>query len=137
LTLAGRPIPSTFPAEINGFIPHYSVNKSVRDEKLPVKGNHWRTISMQAPIVTAMFLLVLFASAAFAGQSEADQCAAGLNPDSKMIYDDVAPKVTASTNLRDAVTSATRSLVMGGKVPRSSAKASAEAAGACLELLKS
>ncbi len=92
---------------------------------------------MPTTIVTAIFVLMLTASAVFAGQPEADQCAAGLSPDAKTIYDTVAPQVDASTNLRDAVSSTTRSLVMGGKIPRSSAKASAQAAGACLEMLKS
>ena len=79
----------------------------------------------------------LVSTAALADQQKASECASGLNAESKVIYDDVAPQVSADTNLRDVVTSATKSLVMSGKVARSSARDSAEAAGACLEKLKS
>jgi hypothetical protein len=85
----------------------------------------------------ASFGAALAATAALADKQAADSCASGLTPESKVIYDSVAPEVTAETNLRDVVTSATRSLVMKGDVERSSAKTSAEAAGACLEKLKS
>lgn len=79
----------------------------------------------------------LSVSAAFADQQGAQACAAGLDPESKTIYDEVAPQVNASTDLRDVITASTRSLVASGKVARSSARTSAEAAGACLEKLKS
>jgi hypothetical protein len=81
--------------------------------------------------------LVLAASGAYADKQQGTACAGSLDAESKTIYDAVAPEVTASTNLRDVVTSSTRSLVMKGQVNRSTAKASAEAAGACLEKLKS
>jgi hypothetical protein len=80
---------------------------------------------------------VVTASAAFADQPAGTACAGGLDAESKVIYDAVAPQVTPSTNLRDVVTSTTRSLVIKGEVQRSSAKTSAEAAGTCLEKLKS
>lgn len=86
------------------------------------------------------FVLVaatLVASSALADQQQAQECAGGLSPESKTIYEDVAPQVTPDTNLRDVITSTTKSLVMSGKIARSSAKTSAEAAGACLEKLKS
>ncbi|TCT09964.1 hypothetical protein EDC22_106159 [Tepidamorphus gemmatus] len=79
----------------------------------------------------------LAASAAVAGQQQADQCAAGLSGDSKTIYDAVAPTAASAPDLRAAITDATKSLVMAGKVSRSSAKGAAEAAGACLAHLKS
>lgn len=79
----------------------------------------------------------LAASTALASQQQADQCAAGLSAESKTIYDAVAPTAASAPDLRAAITDATKSLVMAGKVNRSSAKGSAEAAGTCLAHLKS
>ena len=95
---------------------------------------------MIRPLVFAVTVLTASAlptPAAFADQQQATACAGSLDAESKTIYDAVAPEVTASTNLRDVVTSSTRSLVMKGQVRRGTARAPAEAAGACLEKLKS
>ncbi|MEJ8571046.1 hypothetical protein [Microbaculum marinum] len=81
--------------------------------------------------------VLLTATAAYAGQQEADSCAAGLSAESKTIYDATAPQVSASTDLRSVLTDTTKSLAMSGKVSRASAKSSAEAAAKCLEMLKS
>jgi hypothetical protein len=80
-------------------------------------------------------VLALTATVSFAGQQEANQCAAGLSPESKTIYDASAPKLSGSSDLRTVVTDTTRSLVMSGKVGRSTAVDSAEAAGKCLAML--
>lgn len=77
------------------------------------------------------------ASAALASQQQADQCAAGLSGDSRTIYDAVAPQAASTGDLRSAITDTTKSLVMSGKVARSSARSAAEAAGTCLAMLKS
>lgn len=81
--------------------------------------------------------LAFTATAALADKQAADQCAAGLSPDSKVIYDDVAPSVTADTDLRSVVTERTKALVMDGKIKMASARPSAVAAGECLVKLKS
>ncbi len=87
--------------------------------------------------ITMFIAGCLAAGTAFASQQQADQCAAGLSAESKTIYDAVAPTAASAPDLRGAITDATKSLVMSGKVSRSSAKGSAEAAGACLAHLKS
>lgn len=81
--------------------------------------------------------LAFTATAALADTQAADQCAAGLSADSKVIYDDVAPGVTADTDLRSLVTERTKALVMDGKIKMGDARSSAEAAGECLVKLKS
>jgi hypothetical protein len=80
--------------------------------------------------------LLAFAGAAHADEAAANQCASNLTGDSKTIYDAVAPNVTADTNLKDAITSQTKSMVMAGTVSRSDARAAAQAAAGCLKLLQ-
>jgi hypothetical protein len=84
---------------------------------------------------------LLLGSLALTGGARADQaaasaCAARLSPEARTIYARVAPGVTPATDLREAVTSATRGLVMSGTMSRDAARPAAEAAGECLRLLK-
>ena len=72
-------------------------------------------------IVVLSFAL-LAASSAFAATKTAQSCAADVN---------------AGGDVKSVLESKTRSLVMDGKVARSSARTSAEAAGNCLKMLKS
>lgn len=74
--------------------------------------------------------------AAFAGKAEGDACATGLSGPSKKIYDAVAPEATSASDLRGLVKSKVRKMVFAGEIKRSTAKASAEAAGPCLKKLK-
>jgi hypothetical protein len=74
-------------------------------------------------------------SSASPGTDKASACAAGLSKDSKAIYDATASHVTSLSTLKDTVVTATRQLVMSGKIAQASAKSSAQAAGKCLELL--
>jgi len=76
-------------------------------------------------------------SVALADQKQAQSCAAGLQGESKLIYDASSASVASGGDVKETLESKTRSLVMDGKVARSSARASAEAAGACLKMLKS
>ncbi|MFM8746388.1 MAG: hypothetical protein ACKOED_06945 [Aestuariivirga sp.] len=79
--------------------------------------------------------LVLCAVApAVAGQTEAKECAAGLDDKSKMIFNAVLPKVTPGAKLKGELASATKELVKSGKIPRADAKAAATAAAKCLKL---
>lgn len=85
----------------------------------------------------AFTLVALAAGAAFTGpaladKAAADQCAAGLTKDGKAIYAASLPSLTAGTDLRVLLTTQTRSLAMAGTIAKGSAKANAEAAGACL-----
>lgn len=85
-------------------------------------------------LFTALSLLALTAAPAFAGTAEATSCAAGLDANGQAIFNAVLPQVTPAIDLRGAVTSATKSLVMSGQISRSVARPAAEAAGACLKL---
>lgn len=73
--------------------------------------------------------------AALGNPQNAASCAAVLNSDARMIYDEAAQKVTPATPIRDTLTSVTRGLVMGGKISRGAARPAAEAAGQCLQIL--
>jgi hypothetical protein len=67
--------------------------------------------------------------------AEADACAKGLPAESKLIYDATVQNMGGGGKIRDIVAAQTRSLVMSGKVARSTARSSAETAGKCLEIL--
>jgi azurin len=85
-------------------------------------------------IFTAIALLAITAAPAFAGTAEAESCAAGLDANGKLIFSTALPQVSPSADLRAVVTTATKSLVTSGQVPRSAAKPAAMAAGQCLKL---
>lgn len=74
---------------------------------------------------------------AHADQAAGKTCAAALNAEGQAIYAAALPSAAPGANLRDLLTSTTRSLVMNGQVGRATAKTSAEAAGKCLELARS
>ncbi|MDP1965419.1 MAG: hypothetical protein Q8K93_24810 [Reyranella sp.] len=90
------------------------------------------------PLRTIAFSLFLLAlpAVAQADQAAASACANQLSKDGRTIYDRTAPTVTAKTDIKDAVTSTTRPLVMNGSMSRDAARPAAEAAGECLKLLK-
>lgn len=77
------------------------------------------------------------ATAASADQASATKCAAKLSADGQTIYQASAPLITPASDVRAVVTDKTKSLVMGGSISRGAAKPAAEAAGACLAMLKS
>ena len=85
--------------------------------------------------ITGFCISILLAQAAWATSQNAAGCVAGLNGDARRIYDEAAPKLAASTPIRDVVKSVTRGLVMNGQLTRSAARPAAEAAGQCLQLL--
>lgn len=88
-------------------------------------------------ICSAILLGLLSVTTASADQKQAQSCAGGLQGESKVIYDASSAAVAAGGDVKQTLESKTRSLVMDGKVARSSARTSAEAAGACLKMLKS
>jgi hypothetical protein len=67
--------------------------------------------------------------------AEADACAKGLPAEPKLIYDATVQNMGSGRKIRDVVAAQTRSLVMSGKVARSTARSSAETAGKCLVIL--
>jgi hypothetical protein len=72
------------------------------------------------------------ASSSGGSAKAAPACVSGLSADARVIYN--ASKVAGAnaSNVRDVVTAQTRSLVMAGKIPQSTAKADAQSAGQCL-----
>lgn len=88
-------------------------------------------------ICAALLFSVLAAGHAWADAKQAQSCAASLSPESKTIYEASSADVSAGGDIKSVLESKTRSLVIDGKVARSNARPSAEAAGACLKFLKS
>lgn len=88
-----------------------------------------KSVLLAAGIVA---VLSLSAVPSFADRAAADKCATGLSAESKLIYADSIGSVAPGIDLKDLVTSKTRSLVFAGKVGRGEARAAARAAGACL-----
>lgn len=82
-------------------------------------------------------LLLGAGSVAHADKAVGDACAASLSADGKAIYSAVVGSLNANTDLRSVVTDTTKSLVMSGTISRGDARASAEAAGQCLEQARS
>lgn len=87
---------------------------------------------MKLPVFS---LAVLLPAAAFAGQPEADTCAAKLTPDGQKIYAATAPRIAPGVDLRTVITTEVRKLVMSGELSRDTAKKNAPAAGSCLQHL--
>ena len=85
-------------------------------------------------VTVAIALLTLSAAPAFAGQAEAQSCAAGLDANAKLIFTTALPQVAPGADLKGVVTDTTKSLVKAGQVPRGEARPAAEAAGQCLKL---
>jgi hypothetical protein len=81
-------------------------------------------------------LLALLPVSTFANQKTADSCASSLPKSSAAIYAASVKRISPGANIRDIVTSVTRGMVMSGDLGRGDAKPAAEAAGACLKLLR-
>jgi len=79
---------------------------------------------------------VLLSTAAHADQKAADACAAKLPKDSAAIYSATVAKLSPGADVRAIVKSVARGMVMSGSLSRDNARDVAEAAGACLKLLK-
>lgn len=90
--------------------------------------------SQRSLLLTALF--VFMPAVALADQTAATACSGGLSPDAKAIYGKVAPTVTPTTDIKEALTSAVRPMVMDGSMKRDAARTAAEEAGECLKLLK-
>ena len=85
-------------------------------------------------VIIALGLLALGAAPAFAGQAEAQSCAAGLDANGQLIFTTALPQAVPGADLKGVVTDATKSLVKSGQIKRGDARPAAEAAGACLKL---
>lgn len=87
---------------------------------------------MKTILASAALLLAFGAGPALADRAAADACAAGLNAEAKAIYD-ASIGAVGSGSLKSVVTNSTKSLVAAGTVSKGTARASATAAGACLQ----
>ncbi|CAH1661368.1 conserved exported hypothetical protein [Hyphomicrobiales bacterium] len=76
-------------------------------------------------------------TSALADKAGAAACATKLGKSAQLIYNKVAPQAPGTADLRGLVTDQTRSLVMSGQISRGDARPAAEAAGQCLEQLRS
>jgi hypothetical protein len=88
-------------------------------------------------LVSILGLAAVNTTPAAADKAGATACASKLPQDARAIYDASAPSAAGASDLKQVVTEQTRSLAMSGKIARGSARSSAEAAGACLQILRS
>ena len=75
-----------------------------------------------------------FGVSARAAAPAGDACAANLNADGKAVYAAVMAAKPTTETLRETVEHEARSLAMGGKISRGSARENATAAGECAKL---
>jgi len=87
-------------------------------------------------ILLPLLGLFLLPAVGHADQAAATACSAKLSKDGQLLYGKVAPTMTPQTDIKDALTSVARPMVMGGSMSRDTARTAAEAAGECLKLLK-
>jgi len=73
-----------------------------------------------------------YAGAAYADKPAGDTCATKLNADGKEIYAATMAATPTPETLRATVEKETRSLAMGGKIGRGSARENATEAGECV-----
>ena len=90
---------------------------------------------MRLPLPLLSLLgLAMLPAAAQADQAAAAACAAKLSPEGQMLFNQASPKVTPTNDIKEALTSVARPLVMNGTMSRSTARDAAEAAGECMKL---
>lgn len=78
--------------------------------------------------------LALLPASGRADQAAASACAAKLSKEGQMLYNQAAPTVSPTNNIKDALTAVARPLVMNGTMSRATARDAAEAAGECMKL---
>jgi hypothetical protein len=84
-------------------------------------------------IATLALAVIGAAVAARADGPAGDACAAKLTPDGKAIYAAVVAAKPTTETLREVVEKEARSLAMGGKIARASARDNATSAGECVK----
>lgn len=85
-------------------------------------------------VVTIVLAVTGVAGAAYADGPAGTACSAKLTPDGQAIYAASLAQNPTSDTLRDTVEREARSLVMGGKISRGTARDNAYAAGECLKV---
>jgi hypothetical protein len=93
-----------------------------------------RVVAAHAAFALSLTLLLGgIAPPAKADTAAANACAANLSTDARTIFDKTLPQFAPGGDLRELLTTNTRSLAIAGTISRSSARESATAAAACLE----
>jgi hypothetical protein len=87
-------------------------------------------------VVLVAALLVSMTTIGLADRKAADACAAGLSPVSKQIYATTLASNPTPATARSIVVAETEKLISEGKLKALEARAAAEEAGKCLELLE-
>jgi hypothetical protein len=86
-------------------------------------------------VSVASAILAVTTTAAMADRKAGDACAAGLSAPSRDIYSSTLASNPTPATGRSIVVAETEKLIAAGKLPMSQARAAAEAAGKCLELV--
>ncbi|MBU0582206.1 MAG: hypothetical protein KKB66_02410 [Alphaproteobacteria bacterium] len=80
-------------------------------------------------------LLLSMTAVASADRQAADNCAAGLDPAAKTIYDETMSSNPTPATAKDIVVSEVKKQISAGTLTMSQGKAAGEAAGVCLKML--
>lgn len=83
-------------------------------------------------VVAAVSLTIVFTASARADGAAGNACAAKLTPDGQAIYAATMAAKPTMQNQRDTLEKETKSLAMGNKIARGSARDNARAAEACI-----
>ena len=84
-------------------------------------------------MATLVFAVMGVAAAARADGPAGDACAAKLTPDGKAIYTAAMAAKPTTATVREVIEKEARSLAMGDKIARASARDNAMAAGECVK----
>ncbi|MPZ34132.1 MAG: hypothetical protein GEV13_24625 [Rhodospirillales bacterium] len=84
-------------------------------------------------VVAAVSLTIVFTAFAQADGAAGNACAAKLTPDGQAIYAATVAAKPTTQNQRDTLEKETKSLAMGNKIARASARDNARAAEACIK----
>jgi hypothetical protein len=87
-------------------------------------------------LVAAALFILATASTAQADRAAADRCAAALSPSGKTIYNRSLNDVLTGQSITDVVSTVTRAMVFAGALSVGDARPAAEAAAACLVMVK-
>lgn len=87
-------------------------------------------------LFAAVLFILATASDARADRAAADRCAAALSPSGKTIYNRSLSDVLTGQSITDVVSSVTRAMVFGGALSVGDARPAAEAAAACLVMVR-
>lgn len=92
------------------------------------------SLNIYSMVAAAGLLLALAVPTAHANDAAAQACAAKLPKDAQTIFSASLPDVHPGVDLREVLTSHTRSLAIAGTIDRGNARSNAREAATCLRL---